>query len=229
LPQPDIDSLRRWGHILLWVSIILPSLGAVAAAARFYVERYEKRLSGQRAEAAIHGARDEALAARNEASAARGAAEQAKAEQAQLKGELDRSQRAFEDLRSKTAPRHLSAAQQQQIIKLLGTKLHGRWVAIAFKLVDGESGDFASDLSQVLQKAGCGVPELIKTSVNDFPGYVVITAHGNVDPEIIPLLQEALTAAGVPVRVQQVKENTIGVWYDNLVHIIVGRKAPLQP
>lgn len=47
----SIETLRRWSHVLLWVSIILPFLGALAAGARFYVERYEKRLTAGKAAA----------------------------------------------------------------------------------------------------------------------------------------------------------------------------------
>jgi hypothetical protein len=47
MEEATIETLRRWSHILLWVSIILPALGALAAGARYYVERYEKSLSAE--------------------------------------------------------------------------------------------------------------------------------------------------------------------------------------
>ena len=45
--QVSIESLQFWSQILLWISIVLPILAALAAGARYYVERYEKKLSGQ--------------------------------------------------------------------------------------------------------------------------------------------------------------------------------------
>jgi hypothetical protein len=69
--QPDIETLRRWSQILLWVSIILPTLGAAAFAARYYVERYEKRLSSAQAEETIRSARQDSEAARRDVGKAR--------------------------------------------------------------------------------------------------------------------------------------------------------------
>lgn len=40
-----IESLRYWSHFLMWLSIILPMLGALAAVGRFYVDRYERQLA----------------------------------------------------------------------------------------------------------------------------------------------------------------------------------------
>ena len=78
--EAAIDGLRRWSHILLWVSIVLPALGALAAGARYYVERYEKRLSGQITAAAVQNARQAA----------------------------ETSQRELAELKEKAAPRRLS-------------------------------------------------------------------------------------------------------------------------
>lgn len=54
----SVDALRRWSHILLWVSIILPFMGALAAGGRYYVERYEKRVSAKTAAAEIARIKD---------------------------------------------------------------------------------------------------------------------------------------------------------------------------
>lgn len=65
--QATIETLRRWSHLLLWVSILLPVLGALAVGARYYVERREKELSARTTTAAIQEAkRDAASAAKYE-------------------------------------------------------------------------------------------------------------------------------------------------------------------
>lgn len=219
MPEPTVEVLRRWSHILLWMSIVLPALGAIAVAARYYVERYEKKLTSTRAEAAVQGARDEAAAARTEAA-------QAQQQQEHIKSELDRSNQALEALRAKVAPRRLSDVQRDQILVSLGQALSGEPVAVAFKMSDGESLDFATDISEALKKASCNVPDLIKTSMNEFPGYVVVTPHGRVPARTLALLRTAFQSAGIAIRVQKVREETVGVWYPNVAHIIVGRKAP---
>jgi hypothetical protein len=40
----QVETLRSWSHALLWLSILLPVLGGLAATARFYVERAERRI-----------------------------------------------------------------------------------------------------------------------------------------------------------------------------------------
>src|SRR3972149_1176390 len=100
--QATIEALRRWSHVLLWISIILPALGALAAGARDYVERYEKQLSGRINAAAI---------------------DQAKSEAATVHSELS-------ELKVKTAPRQLKAEQRQAMLPTV-SQLKGRPVAFA--------------------------------------------------------------------------------------------------
>ena len=195
--EATIETLRRWSHILLWVSIILPALGALAAGARYYVERHEKRLSGLITAGAIQQAKQDASTARTE----------------------------LAELREKTAPRRLSPEQRTAMTRIL-RRLKGRPVAFACRLMDGESCDYATELATFFLAEGCLVPEPIKTSVNDFPGFLVITSHGKEDPETVEALISAFGAAGILLRVEAVKENSIGTWYQDTVHVVVGRKAP---
>jgi len=188
--EATIETLRRWSQALLWLSIILPTLGALAAGARYYVERYEKQLSSQITTAAIQQARQDASIARE-----------------------------------KTAPRRLSAEQRAAMTPIL-SQLKGQPVAFACRLMDGESCDYATELAKFFLDTGCAVPEPIKTSLNDFPGFLVITTHGKVDPEIVQVLASAFGAAGIPTRIDAIQESSLSPWYQDVVHIIVGRKAP---
>ena len=45
--EATIETLRRWSQLLLWASVVLPVLGALAVGARYYVERQEKQLSAR--------------------------------------------------------------------------------------------------------------------------------------------------------------------------------------
>ncbi len=195
-----IEALRRWSH-LLWVSILLPIIGAIlgalAAGARYYVERQEKRLSAQVTADAIQ---------RADATAAE-------------------SQRELAAFKAKTAPRRIVNAQREVLLPMF-RRLSGQPVAVACRMMDGESCDFAMELVGILRDAGCAVPDLIKTSLNDFPGYLVIAAHGEVSAGLLASLDAAAKAAQLPVRVEAVQQSSLGLWYQNTAHIIVGRKAP---
>jgi len=192
-----IEVLRRWSQILLWVSVLLPVLGAFAAGARYYVERRSNQLAAHLTDSAIQQAKQNATAARTE----------------------------LADLKQKAAPRQLSATQRATMIPLI-EKLKGRPIAFACRMMDSESCDYARELASLFAGVGCQVPEPIKTSLNELPGYLAITTRGQVDPQVVGQLSAAFTAAGIPAKVEAVKENSIGAWYNDVVHIVVGRKAP---
>jgi hypothetical protein len=92
--------------------------------------------------------------------------------------------------------------------------------------MDGESCDYGSDIANVLREAGYTVPDIIKTSLNDFPGYVVVTNHGDSEANEAVIIADALRAGGQPARMEAVVENSVGMWYPDVVHVIVGRKSP---
>ena len=195
--EAAIEALRRWSHVLLWVSIVLPTLGALAAGARYYVERRATQLAGQITTRAIELAHQDAASARSELS----------------------------DLKARTSPRQLLPEQRLAMQPFL-QGLKGRPVAFACRMMDGESCDYVTELAQFFLEAGCEVPEPIKTSVNDLPGFVAITNHGNSDRQVAKLVKQALDAGGIPSQIQEIKENSVGVWYNDVVHVVVGRKKP---
>ncbi len=92
--------------------------------------------------------------------------------------------------------------------------------------MDGESCDYALDILSVLRETGSTVPDLIRTSMNDFPGEVVVCAHGGADEAAVRTVADVLRKADVPAAAKPVAENSVGIWYPDMVHVIVGRKAP---
>jgi hypothetical protein len=77
----------------------------------------------------------------------------------------------------------------------------------------------------VLKEAGCVVPNLIGTAVNDSPGYVLVSMNGQSRDDVANAIVNALTNVGISARREDIPTNLMGVWYQNTVHIIVGRKA----
>ena len=192
--RTDIQS-KNW--LLLWISVLLPILGALAVGARYYVERRANQLSARITDAAIQEAKQDATTARNE----------------------------LAQLEQKTAPRQLSDEQRTLMLPLMAT-LKGHAIAFACRMTDGESCDFATELANFFLSAGCQVPEPIKTWLNDLPGYLAIISRGNVDPGVANRLLAAFTAGGIPARIEGVNENSVGAWYNDAVHVVVGRKTP---
>jgi hypothetical protein len=191
-----IEGLRRWSQILLWIAVLLPVLGAIAVGARYYVERYEKQLSSRMTSAAIIRAHEQASSARSD----------------------------LIQLRAKIAPRAMSEEQRRAMLPLIES-IKGRPVAFACRMMDGESCDFGNELARFFLSAGCQVPEQIKTSLNDLPGYLAITAHGAADQQVAYSVLAAFKAAGIDARIEVVPQNSVGGWYNDVVHVVVGRKA----
>jgi hypothetical protein len=121
-------------------------------------------------------------------------------------------------------PRHLSAEQRRAMLPFL-EKLKGCPVAFACRMLDGESCDYATELATFFLQTGCKVPKPIETSLNDLPSYLALAAYGKPDMGILYLLENAFQAAGIPARIEAIRENSIGAWYQDVVHVIVGRNA----
>lgn len=119
-------------------------------------------------------------------------------------------------------PRRLSAVQKQRM-SVLPDRLQGTVVAFVSRLMDGESLDFATELASIFAEAGCIVPDVIKTSLNDLKGYLAISAIGKVDPAIPPLVAQVLESAGITAKVENIPSSSVGQWYENTVHVVVGR------
>ena len=89
------------------------------------------------------------------------------------------------------------------------------------------SGSRAERSESVPHRYGSSLlPEPIKTSVNDLPGYVAITNHGKSDKQVAQRVKQAFDAADIPSQLEGIKENSVGVWYNDVVHVVVGRKKP---
>lgn len=204
--------------MLFWLSIVLPSLGAVAAGARYYVDRQEKRISSEATANAIKSVTTDASTALADAQRAREA-------QADMARTLAQSQHELAELRKKAAPRQLSESQRQAMLSHL-VSIKGQTIAVACRMMDGESCDFARDLMSVLQHAGCNVPALITTSLNDLIGEVALVEVDSVDKYIPPTVTTALQVAGLKITRERLAQNSVGMWYPATLHIVVGRKAP---
>ncbi len=144
---------------------------------------------------------------------------------AKMGAALAQSEQQLAQVRQRTAPRRLTAEQRKAMMPILA-RLRNQPVAIACRMMDGESCDYGEGFVVAFRAAGCQTSNIIKTSVGDFPGYIVLSPHGASDPAVLRTLAEAFKAAGIEAREQAVAENQIGAWYDNTVHVIIGRKAP---
>ena len=195
--QLTIEALRRWSQILFWVSIVLPVLGAVAAGARYYVERAEKAASSRILDQSLSGARAEAQAARSELSA----------------------------YKARNAPRRLTQQQRDAVAQAVAG-LASVPVVVASRMMDGESLDYATDIAEALRASVPSVPAVVQTSLNDFPGFVAVHSPPQNVPNQQGQLLAGLAAGAVPVRQQQIAVGSIAAYNSSTYYVVVGRKEP---
>lgn len=120
-------------------------------------------------------------------------------------------------------PRHLSEAQEKQLTATLATT-KGK-VGFMSLLLDGESADFADDLATVFRDAGWDVVPTVRTSLNNFSGFVTIGVTGEGLDEIADFVCKALNLAGITCKYENIQPNSIGGELEpNTVYVIVGRK-----
>ncbi len=195
--QLTIEALRRWGQILLWVSVILPVLGGLAAGARYYVERSEKQLSSRVTRTAIDTAKTQAATAQND----------------------------LNEFKVRNAPRRLSSDQHASLVAASST-ISSLSIIVACKMMDGESCDYASDIVDALRAGSLQIPDLVQTSLNDIPGAVAVHVPSQGTGAQANQIIAALTSGGVQARREQIAPNKIGEFRDGVFYVVVGRKAP---
>ena len=210
--SPEV--LQRWSQVLLWISIVLPTIGASAAVARYYVERYEKRLSSARATATVNALQVDVKAATQEAQRIRGDLDRTVAANSVLEQALSQSQAQIDRLAAATAPRTLSSKQREALQRTLSRTVG----TVHFSVNDGdtEALSLAKTLQAVFQAAGWQTgPIGVNVIVPPPPGLVLKTAS---DYPHLDRIVKALSNAGVPPEVRSVAAPP------DAIFVFVGRK-----
>ncbi len=206
--EATIETLKRWSHILLLASVILPVLGAVAAGVRFYVDRQEKQFSAQITTAAINRTKQEAASARNDVA----------------------------NLEKKTAPRSLSSEQQQSLLDNLKTSMDVaetpiriliKKIPVTAAIGNQEAQTYAMQFVQVFKSSGFE-SELILPL---FPGLrpdIIDIKIGIKDSQDIPkdalALVNILSNAGIKSNIIRLEQEFSSAFPEASFVLVVGAK-----
>ena len=82
----QLETLRSWSHLLFWLSVGLPLLGAVAGVARYYVDRTDKAITSAASQAELQGSKTQLAALKKDTAPRRLADEQKAAIEKALNG-----------------------------------------------------------------------------------------------------------------------------------------------
>jgi hypothetical protein len=121
-------------------------------------------------------------------------------------------------------PRKLSIEQKKLLKDKLSLK-KGPTIVFVSRLMDGESLDFANMIASIFLEAGWDVKPTIRTSINDFPGFLSLFITGNVDSEALNI-SKMLNDVNILCRNEPIEAGSIGsIPYENSIYIVVGRKG----
>ena len=191
----EIESLRFWSKVLLWTSVVLPILAALAVGGRYYVERQIGDF----------------------------VSEQSKAENAALQSELQQRKAEITELEARTSARQLTDVQAEAMRQVL-TRAVGTRVLVACKAFDGESCDYAEQFAQVFRTAEWLVEPVNKTLLADLPGVIAVYQPFQELAQEAMVLQEALSAAGIRHEGGMLNEEDTNKHGGNKIFFVVGRK-----
>lgn len=142
-------TLRGLSHGLMWASAILAVMAALATGLRYYVDRRLGELSAE-ARAAEERIREKAEGARETAIRSELRAADVRLKESE---ELARAAgRTAGELRKESAPRRLTEAQKQTILKAIAPYA-GQSCLVVFVNGEPDAERFAQDFAEVLQQA----------------------------------------------------------------------------
>lgn len=123
------------------------------------------------------------------------------------------------------SPRRLTPEQTTKLSQALGAGKASR-VGFVSRMLDGESGDYADSLAAVFRTAGWEVVvPTNRVSLNDLPGFLLITVTSNGLESTATFIRDRLQAAGLDVRFGGLPEGSFGGQLElDTVYIVVGRK-----
>ncbi len=133
-------------------------------------------------------------------------------------------QLSLESIKARTAPRRLALEQADSLGAAL-SKHNPAAAIVACRLMDGESCDYAEDIAVALRRAGWTVPQVVKTSLNDFNDIRVYNAGSDQHPGYQELL-EAFATARVSHHSGPIAEDSVGSFQRGVLYVVIGRKPP---
>jgi hypothetical protein len=174
----------------------------------------------EKARADIAGAQADAAKANKDATNA--AAEVARLQIVVANAEKERAeaQRALLELQERIKPRHLTAGQREQLIKMLGSARQKGVIELRWVLNDTESQAFASEFEEILKTAGWVVSDSIGGVYFPTPkGMGVVVHSAETAPLHAPELVLSLRAVGLSVSAEEGQKVPEGV-----VRLVIGVK-----
>jgi hypothetical protein len=138
------------------------------------------------------------------------------------KATLDQSRKELTELKSQTAPRHLSSEQKSVIMSSLGQSAPAP-VTFVSRLMDGEGADFAKDLGDVFQQAGWRVA-YNRSSLVDFQGVRFALVGVEPTPPEVDVLLHSLVKAGISVTKQELKQEHVSGEMQAGIAVFIGRR-----
>jgi hypothetical protein len=120
-------------------------------------------------------------------------------------------------------PRSLTDDQKNRLRTIVASKKAR--IGISSKLLDGESADFADQISAVFREAGWEIVPPNRTSMLDLPGFVTLLVTDPALASLSDFIAASLKTVGISCQRQDIAAGKIGEPIQpNAIYVVVGRK-----
>ena len=124
---------------------------------------------------------------------------------------------------ARLAPRTLTFEQKRLLVKKLSIA-KGRPVAVASRMLDGESADYADEIAQLFKETGWDVGPTNRSSLNDFPGFLSLFVTGDKLEREASIIARSFQEVGINCHSEKISEGSISGQLADRVYVVVGRK-----
>lgn len=212
----------------MWLSVVFPLLGGLAAATRYYVDRRAGALASQLQMAAVERVKQDATSARHDAAKLKtdlGVVEQRRAqEEAALRQSLLTAEKEVASLKQAAAPWELTKEQRALLIARLTGAAKGRIAIEYIRSDEARSQRFATTLRDILKNVGYDVwgymPGFMQTGAPPLVG-IRISIKDQKSSVVGRDIQQAFKAIGIEAEEMRRSDQT---YEDDFVVVYVGIK-----
>ncbi|OGX17329.1 MAG: hypothetical protein A3K83_01315 [Omnitrophica WOR_2 bacterium RBG_13_44_8b] len=134
--------------------------------------------------------------------------------------ELEKSQ---ESLKKLTVPRTIAQEQKDKLISLLSFKSEFP-IAVACRMQDQESLNYAEELAEIFRKANWQVKPTNRTFLDNIQNEVAIEVTDDKQIETVNKIAAIFNMVGILCGPEKIRENSLSGIQANTIYLIIGSK-----
>ena len=126
-------------------------------------------------------------------------------------------------LQQKISPRQITPEQEKKLIEMLSFPADCH-VAIASRLMDQESYNYAEVIASIFRKANWKIGPIDRSYLDDTIGDIALAITNDIQKETAQKIIQALNVVAIKVKQEKIREKAISSVQGNTIYLIVGSK-----